>query len=123
MKWLQKYGRGKLPFKTGHFENQCIFKSRTCQRSSGIGPNEVGPSLKGSFWTCLTPVLFLLDSKKLTPPSHHDKRIFVKYSMLCKSYCIHICKFFAFLSIKYFENRTKTGPRPQSSPVRDWCSP
>ena len=42
--------------KPGTEKNQWISKSKTCQRSSGIGPNGVGPSLKGSFWSSLTPV-------------------------------------------------------------------
>jgi len=46
------------------YNNQWIFKSKTCEGSSGIRPNEVGPSLKGSFWSCLTPVWSALDSKK-----------------------------------------------------------
>ena len=45
-----------------------VGKPSTCQRSSGIGPNEVGPSLKGSFWLCLTPVKKVLDSKKIDWP-------------------------------------------------------
>ena len=33
--------------------------------SSRLEPNEAGPSLRGSFWSYLTPVNFFLKSKKI----------------------------------------------------------
>ena len=36
--------------------------------SSRLEPNEAGPSLRGSFWSYLTPVNFFLRSKKIDLP-------------------------------------------------------
>ena len=36
--------------------------------SSRLEPNEVGPSLRGSFWSYLSPVRFILKSKKIDSP-------------------------------------------------------
>ena len=36
--------------------------------SSRLKPNEVGPSVRDSFWTYLSPVRPFLKSKKIDPP-------------------------------------------------------
>ena len=36
--------------------------------SSRLEPNEVGPSLRGSFWSYVSPVRFILKSKKIDSP-------------------------------------------------------
>ena len=38
------------------------------QRSSRLEPNEVGPTLRGSFWSHLTPVKDIWISKKIDLP-------------------------------------------------------